>query len=291
MLDATTLAVDLGPRVAGFRATSLPVDTTMRLTIDVLATPADSPTGAPGVAGPAPRFRPPAVARSAGVRHSRRLRSIPAMAVTTPASTGAAGTREKDLTLAVARRIKAAIEARLGIRVLLTRDDDRDLSLEDRTAVANNNKADLFISLHANASLRPDVTGASIYYAAFESTAVAGAFAGVERVPTFSGGMRDIELVAWDLAQTHHLDQSMAFAAILEERLSERVVLSARAHRSRAARRARIGQHAGGARRDGIPDQRRSGEAARRRRIAERTRSGGHRGDHQLPRLDRRRRQ
>ena len=54
VLDATTLAVDLGPRVAGFRATSLPVDTTMRLTIDVLATPADAPAGAPGVAGPPP---------------------------------------------------------------------------------------------------------------------------------------------------------------------------------------------------------------------------------------------
>ena len=226
VLDATTLGVDLGPRVAGFRATSLPVDTTMRLTIDVLATP-EAPSGVPGVAGPAPGSDlPPSLDPPEPT--IRTIALDPGHGGADAGVGGAAGTREKDLTLAVARRIKAAIEARLGIRVLLTRDDDRDVALEDRASVANNNKADLFISLHANASLRPDLTGASIYYAAFESSAMAGAFAGVERVPTFSGGLRDIELVAWDLAQTHHLDRSMAFAVILEERLRERVALAAR---------------------------------------------------------------
>ena len=114
--------------------------------------------------------------------------------------------------------------------MLLTRDDDRDVPIDDRTAVANNNKADLFISLHANASLRPSTAGATIYYAAFDSAAVTSrASAGPERVPTFGGGLRDIELVLWDLAQTRHLDQSMAFAAILEERLRDRVPLASRA--------------------------------------------------------------
>jgi len=227
VLDATTLGVDLGPRVAGFRATSLPVETTMRLTIDVLAAPAEAAPGAPVVAGsPAPDLPP-----SLGPPESaiQTIAIDPGHGGADAGVVGAAGTREKDLTLAVARRIKATIEARLGIRVLLTRDDDRALTLEERTAVANNNKADLFVSLHANASLRPEVTGTSIYYAAFESTAVSAASAGVERVPTFSGAMRDIELVAWDLAQTHHLDRSMAFAAILEERLKDRVTLAARA--------------------------------------------------------------
>ena len=81
---------------------------------------------------------------------------------------GEGGTVEKDLTLAVARRVKAAIEARLGLRVLLTREDDRNVPLDQRIALANNNKADLFISLHANASLVPTASGASIYVAAFE---------------------------------------------------------------------------------------------------------------------------
>ena len=127
----------------------------------------------------------------------------------------------------MARRLKAAIEARLGIRVLLTRDDDRELPLDDRTAVANNNKVDLFVSLHANASLRPAAAGATIYYAAFDPVPVSGALAGVDRVPTFSGGMRNIELVPWGQAQTHHLSQSMAFAGILAERFTDRVALTA----------------------------------------------------------------
>jgi N-acetylmuramoyl-L-alanine amidase len=228
VLDATTLGVDLGPQAAGFRTTSLPVETTMRLTIDVLATPTEASLGTPGGTAPAPAADdlPPPLRPPQPVIQTIAI--DPGHGGADEGVVGAAGTKEKDLTLSVARRIKAAIEARLGIRTLLTRGDDTDLALEERTAVANNNKADLFISLHANASIHPDVTGTSIHYSSFASTAVARAFAGIERVPTFSGAIRDIELVAWDLAQTHHLDQSMAFAAILQDRLKERVVLAAR---------------------------------------------------------------
>src|SRR5206468_3134243 len=63
---------------------------------------------------------------------------------------GGGGAKEKDLTLSVSRRVKATIEGRLGIRVILTRDDDRNVPIDDRTAIANNNKAELFISFHAN---------------------------------------------------------------------------------------------------------------------------------------------
>ena len=77
---------------------------------------------------------------------------------------GAQGTLEKNVTLSVARRLKAALEARLGVRVLLTRDGDQAVAPDQRAALANNNKADLFISLHANASLRPGVAGAEVFY-------------------------------------------------------------------------------------------------------------------------------
>lgn len=224
-MDATTLGVDLGPRVAGFRATTLPVDTTMRLAIDVVATPSAASPASPVVATPAaPPDLPPSLGPPASAIQTIAI--DPGHGGADQGVKGAGGTKEKDLTLAVARRIKGAVEARLGIRVLLTRDDDREMPLDNRTAVANNNKVDLFISLHANGSLRPTAAGASIYYAAFDSSAVSGALARVDRVPTFSGGLRDIELVAWDQAQTHHLDQSMAFAAILEERFHNRVALA-----------------------------------------------------------------
>ena len=141
---------------------------------------------------------------------------------------GAGGTKEKDLTLAVARRLKSAIETRLGIRVLLTRDEDRNIPVDDRAAMANNNKADLFISLHAGASLRPRASGAAIFYAAFDKDAEeqARASLGTERVPTFSGGQRDIELLLWDVAQIRHLTVGGA-RQILERELHDRIPLSA----------------------------------------------------------------
>jgi N-acetylmuramoyl-L-alanine amidase len=94
--------------------------------------------------------------------------------------------------------------------------------------VANNNKADLFVSLHANGSLRPGAAGASIYLAAFDRDAAQAAAGSGERVPAFGGGSREIELVPWDLAQTRHLDQSASFAGLLEETFKGRVPLAAR---------------------------------------------------------------
>jgi N-acetylmuramoyl-L-alanine amidase len=125
----------------------------------------------------------------------------------------------------VARRVKAVIEARLGIRVLLTREDDRNVALDERTALANTNKADLFVSIHANASMRKTVSGASIFVAAFDRDAARSA--GVaERVPAFGGGLRDIEMVPWDLAQIRHLDKSSEFATLLEQQIHDHVSLA-----------------------------------------------------------------
>ena len=77
---------------------------------------------------------------------------------------GPGGTLEKDVALDVARRVKSAIETRLGIRVLLTREERQPVDADGRAAIANNNKADLYISLHANGSPRPETRGATIFY-------------------------------------------------------------------------------------------------------------------------------
>jgi N-acetylmuramoyl-L-alanine amidase len=66
--------------------------------------------------------------------------------------------REKDVTLAMARRLARRLEAR-GFEVVLTRDDDRYVALEERTAIANARHGDLFVSLHANAHPRRDRHG------------------------------------------------------------------------------------------------------------------------------------
>jgi len=230
LADPVTLAADLGPRFAAFRASTLPMDASARLTIDIVATQTEAaaPTPTPSAA-PAP---PPDLSAIGQAASSIRTIAVDAgHGGEDEGAKGAGGTKEKDLTLAVARRLKTAIETRLGIRVLLTRDEDKNIPIDDRAAMANNNKADLFISLHAGASLRPRTAGASIFYAAFDKDAEdqARASLGTERLPTFSGGQRDIELLLWDLAQIRHLDRSAELARILEREFHDRIPLSAHA--------------------------------------------------------------
>ena len=126
----------------------------------------------------------------------------------------------------MARRLKAAMESRLGVRVLMTRDDDRLVAVSDRTALANNSKADLFVSLHVNGSLRAVTSGATIYVASFPEGAVDPQLLVPERLPTFGGGIRDIELVPWNLAQVRYRDASDALAGLFAEQFRDRVPLS-----------------------------------------------------------------
>ena len=229
VVDATTIAVEPGPRFGGFKAAVQPADATARLVIDLLGTPTDTAAAPPPQTTPQlPPDVPPALTPPASA--IRTIAVDPGHGGEDEGVRGAQGTKEKDLALAVARRVKGVIEGRLGIRVLLTRDDDRNIPLDDRTALANNNKADLFISLHANASVRRSVSGATVFLAAFdESDSEAARPAPGERVPTFGGGLRDIELVPWNLAQTRHMNQSAEFATVLEQQLRNRVPLSAHA--------------------------------------------------------------
>jgi N-acetylmuramoyl-L-alanine amidase len=135
---------------------------------------------------------------------------------------------EKVLTLNVARRLKTAVEGRLGIRVILTRDEDRNIPIDDRASIANNNKAEMFISLHANASFRRATSGAAVFVASFDDPEAARTSLAPERVPAFGGGSRDIELVPWNLAQIRYVDQSAAAARIIEQQLRDRVPLDRR---------------------------------------------------------------
>jgi N-acetylmuramoyl-L-alanine amidase len=229
VVDATTMAVDLGPRFAGFRATSQPVDTILRLVIDLVVAQTDAPAAAPATPAsppPLPPDLPPAFGQA--VSAFRTIAIDPGHGGDDEGVRSAEGLKEKDLTLAIARRVRGVIEARLGLRVLLTRDDDRSVPVDERASVANNNKADLFVSLHANGSMRKTALGASIYVAAFDRDAAQASAGGGERVPTFGGGSREIELVPWNLAQTRHLDQSSAFAELLQQALHDHVPLSAR---------------------------------------------------------------
>ena len=146
-------------------------------------------------------------------------------------SAGAAGTLEKDITLAIARQLRDAIENRIGLRVILTRERDEAVALDTRAAIANNNKADVFISLHVNASTRPAAAGTAVYYQSIDEYGVEAreiANRSIEPVPVVGGGSREIDLVRWEMAQIRYVGQSGRLAGMIEEELGRRVPLSPR---------------------------------------------------------------
>jgi N-acetylmuramoyl-L-alanine amidase len=147
---------------------------------------------------------------------------------------GPAGTAEKGLTLTIAQALKAALERRLGVRAVLTRGEDADLPLDTRAAIANQNKADLFMSIHLNSSLGASARGAETYFLAPQaSDAAAASSAAVEnQTAGGSGGigpsadvggdpLYDLQLMLWDLAQSHHLAASQRLAAMIQGELNQ----------------------------------------------------------------------
>jgi N-acetylmuramoyl-L-alanine amidase len=229
----TVLAIDLGPRFASFRAADQPATAASgRIFVDLLP---QTDTPAPGAPPPALTAPAPDTPPLLDLPPAGGLRAIVIDAGhggDDSGAKGAQGTLEKNVTLSVARRLKAAIEARLGVRVLLTRDSDQAVAPDQRAALANNNKADLFISLHANASLRPGVAGAEVFYlnlAGYGDEGQRASQGSAAALPVLGGGSREIEITPWEMAQARYIDQSAAFATAIEAALRERVPMSPRA--------------------------------------------------------------
>jgi N-acetylmuramoyl-L-alanine amidase len=151
---------------------------------------------------------------------------------------GGAGIEEKHVVLGVAQRVRA-VGAERGLRVLLTREDDRQVSLTQRATIANAAGAALFISLHANASPSPLTAGIEVASLAVPpdaqsppAPADASRPAPVEErsltVPLVAGGTRRLTLVPWETAQIPHAPVAAAFAQQLGERLQRLAPLGPR---------------------------------------------------------------
>lgn len=221
-LDPTTVELSVGPRFTTYR-TSTPTSegASARLVIELMASATEA---APG---PAPPPEAPSLPSTPARATIRTIVIDPGHGGEEAGASGPAGTLEKDVVLTVARRLRGGIETRLGIRVLLTRDDDRHVDADDRAAFANNNKADLFISLHGNMSPLRESRGASVFFLGldrFGEEARRQAQEQREILPVYGGGTREITLVQWELAQAPHVDESAALAGIVEERLRGQVV-------------------------------------------------------------------
>ncbi len=147
---------------------------------------------------------------------------------------GPGGIAEKELTLVLARDLEARLTQRLPVRVVLTRNDDSKLPLDNRTAIANQNKADLFISLHLNSSLGSGAHGAETYFLSSQATdtraETAAAAENVGGAPAAGGGdsgqeNQDLQMLLWDLAQSHHLAESQRFAGLVQAELNQALEL------------------------------------------------------------------
>jgi N-acetylmuramoyl-L-alanine amidase len=227
-----SITIDLGPRFGSFRASDLPGDpATVRIVIDIVGQATDT-QAQPAVPAPTPPQDAPPLIDLAPTGGLRTIAIDPGHGGTDNGAKGPGGAVEKNVTLAVARRLKAALEARLGVRVILTRDGDSTIGLDERAALANNNKADLFVSLHANGSVRPAVSGAEVFSLSLDEYGDAAqrvARGASESLPVFGGGSRDIELIPWEMAQARYSQQSAALAQAVDASLRERIPMSPRA--------------------------------------------------------------
>ena len=149
-------------------------------------------------------------------------------------ATGPAGTMEKELTLLIARTLAERLTNELGLRVVLTRTEDVDLGLDERSAFANQNKADLFVSVHLNSTARGDARGAETYFlsltASDEHAADAAALENVVGAEAAAPGSDEFELqlLLWDLAQSRYLAASQRLAGVIQEELNRQLSLADR---------------------------------------------------------------
>jgi len=180
--SATTTTPPVTPALA--TVTPVPVTPTSATPAPVTPTPVPSDAAAPSAPSAAGKKSTdaevktitaaktsgtPSLVRSLGLKLSRVVIDAGHGGHDT-GSVGPAGYAEKELVLDVAKRLKQLIETEIGAEVVMTRTDDSFVPLEARTALANDQQADLFISIHANSSRVKSVRGVETYFLSFTSS-------------------------------------------------------------------------------------------------------------------------
>jgi len=130
---------------------------------------------------------------------------------TDPGAIGPGGLQEKQVVLQIARRLKVKLEKSLQARIVMTREDDRFVPLEERTAIANTSGGDLFVSIHTNASRKRHVSGVETYF--LNSTTDQDAL----RLAAQESGVSperisDLQLILYDLMLNNKVDESSQLA-------------------------------------------------------------------------------
>ena len=146
-----------------------------------------------------------------------------------PGAKGANGSREKDITLAIAKKLKQRIDEEPNMRGILTRDADFFIPLHGRVVKARNMQADLFVSVHADAFIRPDARGSSVFALSEKGATSASAryLAKKENESDLIGGVsldnKDMNLARTllDLSQTATINDSLKLGKFVLKNIGE----------------------------------------------------------------------
>jgi N-acetylmuramoyl-L-alanine amidase len=150
---------------------------------------------------------------------------------------GPDGLQEKDLVLEVGRRLGKLLQTRLGAEVVYTRKNDTFIPLETRTAIANQQRADLFISIHANSSHDPDARGVETYYLNFTSSPEALEVAARENAVS-EKSIYELQDLVKKIAMKEKIEESREFAGDVQASLHSGLAAKSPAIRDRGVKKA-----------------------------------------------------
>ncbi|MCR4395609.1 MAG: N-acetylmuramoyl-L-alanine amidase [Candidatus Saccharicenans sp.] len=206
------LVLDIYPRVAAARPApsaaeaprSRPADETARPTGHQPQPPAPSSSGY-------------SLVRQLGLG-VRRIVLDPGHGGSDPGCISPSGLKEKDVALDLARRLKVLLETQGKFEVFVTRDKDETLPLEQRTALANQKAADLFISIHLNASPRKNRTGVETFYLNFSPDPAVNELAARENASS-TKNIRDMKLIVDKVIKNSKYEESRDLAEKIHSHL------------------------------------------------------------------------
>jgi N-acetylmuramoyl-L-alanine amidase len=190
--------------------------------------PGDTPAeAAPEARGADPSRKPPKGSRGPSSAAKRLVTIVidPGHGGEDPGARGRRGTHEKKVTLIISRKLKALIDAEPNMRAMLTRDGDYFIRLEDRVEKARRVKADLFVSIHADAVRKANVRGSSVFALSERATSrTAQLLADRENTADLIGGVslegkdRHLKMTLADLSLTTQISDSLKLGkAVLGE--------------------------------------------------------------------------
>jgi N-acetylmuramoyl-L-alanine amidase len=150
---------------------------------------------------------------------------------------GPSGLREKDLVLDIAKKLKKLIEEKIGGEVVLTRENDTFIPLENRTEIANQHQADLFISIHANSSHNKKVRGVETFFLNFATSADVEEVAARENA-TSQKTIFELQDLIQKIALKEKVEESKEFAQTIQKAMSGTLLKSQPQARNRGVKQA-----------------------------------------------------